>query len=117
MRPARDRPTVVFRGFGLRKTVSGVCVHAGAVELEFAELNSANLSRERLRQLGYEFDPARVRVRGEAFADMALDLVRQRLRRLLSVCEDDECLHDVAPELVGRGDDGRLANRGVLEAC
>ena len=96
--------------------MAGVRVHAGAVELEFAELNSANLSRERLRQLGYEFDAARVRVSGEAFAHLALDLVGERLRRLVPVCEDDECLHDVAPELVGRRDDGRLANSGVLEA-
>ncbi len=43
-----------------------------AVELELAELDPADLPGERLRQLGDELDPARVRVRREAFADDVL---------------------------------------------
>ena len=46
-----------------------------AVELELAELDPADLPCQRLRQLGYEFNAARVRVCGEALADVALDLV------------------------------------------
>ena len=55
--------------------VSGVRVRR-AVELELTELNPTDLPGERFRQLGYEFDTPRVRVRGKALADEALDFVR-----------------------------------------
>ena len=75
---------------------SGVRGRAGAVEFELAKLDPANLSRQCLRQLGHEFDAAWIRVGGEAFADVAFDLVGERLGWLVFVCEDDECFDDVA---------------------
>jgi len=71
------------------------------VELELAELDAADLARERLRQVGDELDAARVCVGGEAVADERLDLVGEGVRRLETPREHDERLDDVAAQLVG----------------
>ena len=72
----------------------------GAVELELAELDPADLPGQGLRQVADELDPARVGIGGETLADERLDLVRQRVRRVVPLGEDDERLDDVPAELV-----------------
>src|SRR5687767_3570812 len=71
-----------------------------------AQLDPADLARERLRQRLDELDPARVCVRAQPTADEALDVVGQLVRRVRGLGQHDEGLDHVAALIVGRGDGG-----------
>src|SRR5262249_26173917 len=87
-----------------------------ALELELSQLRAADLPGQRLPELGDELDSAWIRVRGEPFANVGLDVVGEMVARLVAVGEHDERLDDGAAQLVRRGDDGSLLDGGMLEA-
>src|SRR3954453_18294672 len=86
------------------------------LHLALAQLDPADLAGEGLRQVVEELDLARVGVRRQPVADVALDGLDELVGRLVAVGEHDERLDDVAANLVGRGDGRRLLDRRVLEA-
>src|SRR6266540_6876399 len=87
-----------------------------ALELALAEHDPADLAGERLREIGNELDAPWIGIGREPFANERLDLLAELVRRLVVGREHDEGLHDVAAQLVRRGDRRRFAHPGVLEA-
>src|SRR3954462_2824060 len=86
------------------------------LHLALTQLDPADLAREGLREVVDELDLARVGVRRQPVADVALDRLDDLVGRLVALGEDDERLDDVAAHLVGRGDRRRLLDRRMLEA-
>src|SRR4051812_27637062 len=86
------------------------------LHLALAQLDPADLAGERLRQVVDELDLAWVRVRGQARADVLLDVLDELVGRLVALGEHDERLDDVAAQLVWRRHRRRLLDRRVLEA-
>src|SRR4051794_30391377 len=68
--------------------------------LAFAELDAADLARQRLGQLVDELDDARIRVRGVALADEGRDLLAQLVGGLVAGRDHDEGLDDHPAPLV-----------------
>src|SRR3954447_8029859 len=83
------------------------------LHLALAQLDAADLAGERLRQVVDELDLARVRVRRQPVADVALDRLHDLVGRLVALGEHDERLDDAAAAPRGRGDRRRPPPRRV----
>src|SRR3954462_3653773 len=115
--PAADSPAAIRSRNAIRREYfSAARWLRAALALRFAELDSADLASQRLRELVHELDPPRVGVGREMTADEPLDLIPELVRGLGALGEDDECLDDVAAALVGGGHGGGLEHRRVLDA-
>src|SRR4051794_39846449 len=84
--------------------------------LALAQLDAADLSRERLREVLHELDLPRIRVLGQPVTNEAADLAGQVVAGLMPFREHDERLHDVSAPLVGRRHRRGLAYRRMLDA-
>ena len=70
-------------------------------------------STSRTAQLFDEFDLTRVLVRRGGFPDVVLQLCDKLVGRFVTIGKDDECLDDVAPQLVRAGD-SRALGYGIV---
>src|SRR3954452_7428324 len=115
--PAADSPAAIRSRNAIRREYfSAARWLRAALALRFAELDSADLASQRLRELVHELDLPRVGVGREMAADEPLDLITELVRGLGALGEDDERLDQVAAALIGGGHGGGLAHRRVLDA-
>src|SRR3954454_1666929 len=84
--------------------------------LALPQLDPADLSRERLREVVHELDLPRVRVLRQPVAHKRADLGGELVTGIAALREHDEGLHDVAAPLVGGCDGGGLAHSRMLDA-
>src|SRR5947209_13167460 len=89
----RLRPTA-FSFSRIRRLPASVST--GLPELLLSQLDPPDLAGQRLRQIGDELDLARIRVCREVVANERLDLLGQRIGRLVALGEHHECLDDVS---------------------
>src|SRR5574337_674327 len=82
--------------------------------LGVAQFDAADLSRDRLRQIG-ELEPAHPLVRREVVAQVREDAFRQLRRRRVALAQRDEDLRHRAAHRVGAGHDRGLGHRLVLD--